>query len=195
MQSHARVVRSALREHAHVLAQVGGSLASMWWYQCLWKNTPLDKKTFGNISLKNTESGAGEEFMFRCCRAKARGNFFHRHRYCKEAALRFIEEEDFGQRSTLSQHDQNNTRTRQSTWPKQDQNGPLPSKRHTPPPHTHTHTAERSREGREEGQLSQHNISDKQTAGVQLKRNTINSTVPFFSPPCVGRPSCGCPLF
>ena len=45
------------------------------------KNTPPDEKTCGNISLQNTKSGAGEQFLLLCCGAKARskGVLFHRH--------------------------------------------------------------------------------------------------------------------
>ena len=36
------------------------------------KNTPPEKKTLGEISLKNSESGAGEEFLLLLCRGKGR---------------------------------------------------------------------------------------------------------------------------
>ena len=46
-------------------------------------NTPPERKILGNISLKDTKSGAGEEFMLQDCRARAcsKGVFFHRHGY------------------------------------------------------------------------------------------------------------------
>ena len=46
------------------------------------KNTPPEKRTLGNFSLKNTKSGAGEGFLLLGCMAKAcvKGVFFHRHR-------------------------------------------------------------------------------------------------------------------
>ena len=47
------------------------------------KNTPPEKRTLGKMSLKNTTSGAGEQFLLLACKAKARvkGVFVHRHRY------------------------------------------------------------------------------------------------------------------
>ena len=41
-------------------------------YQCLWKNTPPDKKTGRTISVESTNSGAGLQFPPLDCRAKAR---------------------------------------------------------------------------------------------------------------------------
>ena len=47
--------------------------AALLCYRRLWnKNTPPEKKTLGKISLKNTKSRAGKEFLPLVCRAKAR---------------------------------------------------------------------------------------------------------------------------
>ena len=45
-------------------------------------NTSQDKKTHGNISLKNTKSGAREQFLLLGCRISVcvKGQFFHRYR-------------------------------------------------------------------------------------------------------------------
>ena len=46
------------------------------------KNIPPEKKTHRKISLKNTKSGVGEQFLLLDCMAKAcaKGVFFHRQR-------------------------------------------------------------------------------------------------------------------
>ena len=53
------------------------------------KNVPLYKKTHGNISLKNTKSGAGEQFplLDGRIRVRVKGMFFHRYRYHHKALM------------------------------------------------------------------------------------------------------------
>ena len=51
--------------HACSVFVRGGTL-----YRCLKKHIPPNKKTHGNISLENTKSGAGEQFLLLDCRLR-----------------------------------------------------------------------------------------------------------------------------
>ena len=70
-----------LRKRQHV-----ESLSSCTWEPTTGvceNNTPPDKKILGKLSLKNTKSGAGEEFLLLCCREKVlvKDVVFHRQRH------------------------------------------------------------------------------------------------------------------
>ena len=76
----------ASRHARHVLCS--RRVKSIVRYRCLNKNTPPEKKVCGQISFRSIQPGAGEQFLLKGCRARARrkGQLFSQttvcHRVC-----------------------------------------------------------------------------------------------------------------
>ena len=71
------------QSHLSVASLISATAAASHHTGVCEKNTPPEKKTLGTISLQSTKSGAGEGFLLlgRMANARAKGVFFHRHRY------------------------------------------------------------------------------------------------------------------